>query len=406
MIKSTIVFDHRGRTAEGSLGALEIRLTINRQLYYIGTGIRVRKKEFFAGDVINRSDSKELNERLTILHRKVIEEVNKCLADGAALDMREIRRRVWNVKNESEGHGKHGMYEWMEEQVEMLRHKEGTMKHYSTLLRRLREYGKMMEWAELTVENNCRWDAWLHTLPCEMTGSMSGRGEKGRTLSDGAVYNYHKCMKALINRAVLFEKIPSSPYDKLRGHFKRGDKESVEFLTVEEMAAVESLHPVEGSQMATARDVFVFQMHTGMSYADTQAFDFSQYRKVDGKWVNIGQRVKTGVQYVVQLSAECERILAKYGWTLPKIGNADYNKCLKALGAAVGIEKKMHSHLARHSFATKMMASHVEIQNVSRMLGHKSITQTQRYAKVLPESVFADFTRVENLSNQYKMKKQ
>ena len=51
------------------------------------------------------------------------------------------------------------------------------------------------------------------------------------------------------------------------------------------------------------------------------------------------------MQYVVQLSAECERILAKYGWTLPKIGNADYNKCLKALGAAVGIEKKMHSHL-------------------------------------------------------------
>lgn len=406
MINSTIVFDHRGRTAEGSLGALEIRLTINRRLYYIGTGIRVRKKDFFSGEVINRSDSKELNKRLSILHRKVLEAVNECLEAGEAIDMREIRRRVWNVKSECEGRGNHGMYEWMEEQVEMLRHKEGTMKHYSTLLRRLREYGKMMEWSELTVENICRWDAWLHTLPCEMTGSMSGRGEKGRTLSDGAVYNYHKCMKALINRAVLFEKIPGSPYDKLRGHFKRGDKESVEFLTVEEMDAVESLHPVEGSQMATARDVFVFQMHTGMSYADTQAFDFSQYRKVDGKWVNVGQRVKTGVQYVVQLSAECERILAKYGWTLPKIGNADYNKCLKALGAAVGIEKKMHSHLARHSFATRMMANHVEIQNVSRMLGHKSITQTQRYAKVLPESVFADFTRVENLSNQYKMKKQ
>ena len=254
----------------------------------------------------------------------------------------------------------------------------------------------------MTVENICRWDAWLHKLPCEMTGSMTGRGEKGRTLSDGAVYNYHKCMKALVNRAVLFDKLPSSPYDKLRGHFKRGDRESVEFLTVDEMAAVESLHPVAGTLMAKARDVFVFQMHTGMSYADTQAFDFSQYRKVDGKWVNVGQRVKTGVQYVVQLSAECERILETYGWTLPKIGNSDYNKCLKALGAAVGIEKKMHSHLARHSFATKMMASHVEIQNISRMLGHKNITQTQRYAKVHPEDVFAEFTRVENLTTKNK----
>lgn len=402
MINSTIVFDHRGRTAEGSAGALEIRLTINRRLYYISTGVRVRKNEFVCGAVVNRADAMELNERLQILHGKVIEAVNECLADCVALDMREIRRRVWNLKSEREGDGNHSMYSWMEEQVEMLRHKEGTMKHYSTMLRRLREYGKMMEWSELTVENICRWDAWLHNLPCEMTGSMAGRGEKGRTLSDGAVYNYHKCMKAIVNRAVLFEKLPSSPYDKLRGHFKRGDRESVEFLTVEEMAAVESLHPVEGTQMAKARDVFVFQMHTGMSYADTQAFDFSQYRKVDGKWVNVGQRVKTGVQYVVQLSAECERILAKYGWTLPKIGNADYNKCLKALGAAVGIEKKMHSHLARHSFATKMMASHVEIQNVSRMLGHKSITQTQRYAKVLPESVFADFTRVEKLTAKNK----
>ena len=405
MINSTIVFDHRGRTAEGSLGAIEIRLTINRRLYYIGTGIRVRKKDFFAGEVINRSDSKELNERLSILHRKVLEAVNECIADGVALDMREIRRRVWEVKSEREGDGKHSMYSWMEEQVEMLRHAEGTMKHYSTLLRRLREYGKMLEWSELTVENICRWDAWLHTLPCEMTGSMTGRGEKGRLLSDGAVYNYHKCLKALINRAVLFEKIPSSPYDKLRGHFKRGDRESVEFLTVDEMAAVESLHPVAGTLMDKARDVFVFQMHTGMSYADTQAFDFSQYRKVDGKWVNVGQRVKTGVQYVVQLSVECERILEKYDWTLPKITNGDYNKCLKALGAAVGIEKKMHSHLARHSFATKMMASHVEIQNISRMLGHKNITQTQRYAKVHPEDVFAEFTRVENLSINYKTNK-
>jgi integrase len=405
MINSIIILDHRGRMDKGSRMTLEIRLTINRASYYISTGVRVRRSEFVGGAVVNRADAMELNERLRILHGKVIEAVNECLGAGEAIDMREIRRRVWDVKSESDGDGNGAMYEWMIEQVEMLRHKDGTMKHYSTLLRRLREYGKMVEWQDLTVENICRWDAWLHKLPCEMTGSMTGRGEKGRTLSDGAVYNYHKCLKALVNRAVLFEKLPSSPYDKLRGHFRRGDRESVEFLTVDEMAAVESLHPVAGTLMEKARDVFVFQMHTGMSYADTQAFDFSQYRKVDGKWVNVGQRVKTGVQYVVQLSVECERILEKYDWTLPKITNGDYNKCLKALGAAVGIEKKMHSHLARHSFATKMMASHVEIQNISRMLGHKNITQTQRYAKVHPEDVFAEYTRVEQMSNKYKQEK-
>jgi site-specific recombinase XerD len=161
------------------------------------------------------------------------------------------------------------------------------------------------------------------------------------------------------------------------------------------MQAIESCHPLKGSMMASARDLFVFQMHTGLAYADTQAFDFSQYYQVDGRWCTVGHRVKNGQEYVIQLSEECERILKQYGWKLPKLANSDYNKCLKALGAAVGIDKRIHSHLARHSFGTKMAASDVAIQNVKKMMGHKNIQQTLRYAKALPESVFAEFRKVE-----------
>ena len=61
-----------------------------------------------------------------------------------------------------------------------------------------------------------------------------------------------------------------------------------------------------------------------------------------------------------------------------------------------GIDKPLHSHLARHSFATYMMAKGAKIQNVAKMLGHTNIKQTQRYAKVLTQSVLDDFNRVEN----------
>jgi site-specific recombinase XerD len=54
----------------------------------------------------------------------------------------------------------------------------------------------------------------------------------------------------------------------------------------------------------------------------------------------------------------------------------------------------MHSHLARHTFATFMLANGAKIENVSRMLGHTNITQTQRYAKVLAQSVHDDFDRI------------
>jgi site-specific recombinase XerD len=41
-----------------------------------------------------------------------------------------------------------------------------------------------------------------------------------------------------------------------------------------------------------------------------------------------------------------------------------------------------------------MLRNGAKIENVSRMLGHTNIRQTQRYAKVLAESVHDDFERI------------
>ena len=79
---------------------------------------------------------------------------------------------------------------------------------------------------------------------------------------------------------------------------------------------------------------------------------------------------------------------------MPKIDNADYNHNLKALGVMAGITIPLHSHLARHTFATYMLRNGAKIENVSRMLGHTNITQTQRYAKVLAQSVHDDFDKI------------
>jgi site-specific recombinase XerD len=41
-----------------------------------------------------------------------------------------------------------------------------------------------------------------------------------------------------------------------------------------------------------------------------------------------------------------------------------------------------------------MLRNGAKIENVSRMLGHTNIRQTQRYAKVLAESVHDDFDKI------------
>ena len=199
----------------------------------------------------------------------------------------------------------------------------------------------------------------------------------------------------MLSRAVKMGKIDHNPYGPLRGEFKRKDNESTEFLTEEEIAAIESLRPMPGTQMATARDLFIFQIYTGLSYSDTQAFDIKDYKKVNGKWVNIGERIKTGVPYVSQLLPPVVDVLERYGWQAPKMINQTYNQCLKDIQHALGISTRLHSHLGRHTFATWMHLNGSPIEHVAKMLGHRNIQQTMRYAKVVPTQIYEDFDKFE-----------
>jgi site-specific recombinase XerD len=61
--------------------------------------------------------------------------------------------------------------------------------------------------------------------------------------------------------------------------------------------------------------------------------------------------------------------------------------------------------MGRHTFGTWMLAQGAKIENVSRMMGHTNITQTQRYAKVQAKEVYDDYDMVaEKLKKNPRMK--
>jgi integrase len=199
---------------------------------------------------------------------------------------------------------------------------------------------------------------------------------------------------------VTFSKIERNPYELLRGKFKRGDRENVEYLTENEMQAIESLEIPDDDLLRQSRDLFVFQMYTGLSYSDAEAFDISQYRKDGDTYTHIGERIKTGVAYVSQLLPPAIRVLEKYDFKTPQIENHIYNRALKAIGMSAGIKIPLHSHLARHTFATWMLRNGAKIENVSKMLGHTTVKQTEQYAKVLAENVRSDFDMIAEKINR------
>jgi len=394
MISTRIVFDHRGRTEKGSDGPLEIRVTIDRKAYYVNTGVKVQRSEWKYDSVVNRPDQKELNDRLVILLRKVEQEINVCLEEGRPIDVAEIRRKV-NESNTSVQNSD-AFLNWLDSEIEVLMLTEGTKKHYRTLAMRLRQFGGIRGWNEVTAEQIIKFDYFLNKIGSVAKSSLQNGvfGDSERKISTAGIYNYHKCFKAILNRAEAIGKIGRNPYAKLKGKFRRGDKESLEYLTEDEMHKIEALDFEPGTILRKSRDLFIFQMYTGMAYSDAQNFDIEDYKLVDGKYINRQERVKTGVAFLNQLLPPVVEILKQYGMKVPNIDLSDHNRSLKAIGAAVGIKTKMHSHLARHTFATYMLRNGVKIENLQRMLGHNSIVTTQRYAKVLAQSVHEDFDMV------------
>ena len=396
MITTAIVFDHRGRTKKGAEGPLEVRVTIDRHPYYINTGVRVCERQWQFDKIVRHPQADKLNERLGIMLGRIMEKVNDCLFIGKEIDVKKIRREIWETASEKT------LVEWLKNEVAILSVADGTRKHYKTLVKRVQDYGEMSSWHDVTVENIYKWDAWLHTL-----GGNNGK------ITQSGVWNYHRYLKCLLNRAVRCGKLASNPYLLLKGEFSRGDSENTEYLTEDEMRKIQKFSPTPGTWMERVKDLFVFQMYTGLSYSDAQAFDIGKYKcvnvrdKITGKitkqWRIIGNRIKTGEPYVNQLLPPAVEVLEKYGMQVPQIVNAVYNRELKTIGKALGITTPLHSHLARHTFATWMLRNGAKFENVSKMLGHSNIRTTQRYAKVLAESVHEDFERVAMTLQQTKL---
>ena len=398
MYSTSIIFDRKGKAGNEKEGMLEVRITIDRKSYYISTGIRVLRKHW-AGAVVVRPDADALNNRLGMIVRRVNEKINEFIEQRKPIDVAIIKHSIYDGTSTTEK----GDYllEWMKMAIEMLNVKEDTRKHYWLLYDRVKEYGKLRTFGDLTVENVYKWNAWLKTIRGRNFQRKGQPDDEVPFISEGTIHNYHKDFKALLRRAVKIGILDKSPYDRLVGEFTPPEDDDVEYLTEEQIMTIVNTHPVVGSQMETVRDLFVIQMFTGLSYSDMQALDVKSFHKEGGAWVSKGKRIKTGVPYVGHLLPPVVEVLDRHGWQVPQMTNQKYNFLLKTFGSVIGIEG-LHTHLARHTFATYMLSNDSKVQNVMRMMGHKRIQQTMKYAAVLAKDVHEDY---DNVAKKLKRKK-
>ena len=137
-----------------------------------------------------------------------------------------------------------------------------------------------------------------------------------------------------------------------------------------------------------ARDLFVFMAYTGLAYCDMALFNYKTMTEEHDDYTYIdGSRLKTGSNFFTPILPPAMDILKKYNYKLPVRSNQKINDYLHVIEADLHINKPVTCHIARHSFATLMLSYEIPIEKVKRMLGHRNITTTQIYAKILKRNV-------------------
>ena len=68
-----------------------------------------------------------------------------------------------------------------------------------------------------------------------------------------------------------------------------------------------------------------------------------------------------------------------------------FNRELIRLRRAMGLPEHLTSHAFRHSFATHLLENGADLRSIQDLLGHQSLSTTQRYTKINTKHLLAAY---------------
>lgn len=373
--KTRIVFDRHKKATKKVAASVYIEVSYDRVRNFYNTGIKVCSHQFKDGKVINCGQMAEYQDRINDIRSTIENYINEKMKarENFSLDnlKKYMENRVFGAKD--------SFLKFMYARIFERPIAESTRRAHISIYNTLKHWGHIRQFCDITEANLKLWDDLSHK-----------NAQKAKS-----VWNYHKILKIYVREAKRFGYIRENPYDNMK--FKRDNTPGHRFITTEELDKIKALRLTDKA-LIDARLCFLFQCYTSLSYSDMRLFDMSQVKKVDGKMRLRSLRAKTNEMYNITLMKTAVSLLEECNYVLPIQELHFYNRNLQAIQFRAGINTRLTSHVGRHTFATSIALKHkMPIEVLQRVMGHESIKTTQIYAKVLQESVDAEFDRLDDI---------
>ena len=224
-------------------------------------------------------------------------------------------------------------------------------------------------------------------------------------ISNNTTINYFKAITGALNEAVSDKIINRNPWRDI-SRSKRLKMKDVfrSSFTIEQLQHLANTPTKIKKQYKQA---YFFSCFTGLRWSDVNPLRWDEIiiKEIDGEinyFLYFQQEKTEAIEYLpmsdnaIDIFKERKRESIneeKSPYVFPQIKDTgskrnSYSRvshALKMWAKKAGIDpKKLHFHSGRHSFATNVLESSADgdLYTVSKLLGHKSITTTQIYAKV------------------------
>lgn len=261
--------------------------------------------------------------------------------------------------------------------VEQSERKNLTKLNYQTLLNNIERFRKGSLITDIDYQFLVSYDKWLR--------------ESG--IAHNTRISRLRLLRALLNEAKRRDIIHINPFDRFRIQQMVSKKG---FLTVEQVHKLEKL--LLKGQEDKIRDAFLIGCYTGLRFSDVITL---RNEHINDGWLT-KKMAKTG--FIVELpiselfGGKMMQLIEKYDGNIERVtkslgSNSAVNKTLRSILDRIKADPKITFHSSRHTFATLLGQSGVQLTTIQKLLGHQKLQTTQIYSEVDRKAITNDLRK-------------